>query len=141
MTRSQQKLLATVGCYLTDITLIAWLYFRATNYGRYTEGMEGKIDSPDFQIQLYKVLLQSLTFALLLFLIAQTVVYIMAWKKIRAAYLYLKFFCVLGFVIGFLIAVTSSGFALLPMVIYIGGYYVFSKLFKESSAIVQSSPQ
>jgi hypothetical protein len=141
MNRSQQKILALAGCYLTDLALIAWLYFRATNYGRYTGTLEGKIDSPDFQIQLYKIMLQSLTFALLLFLAAQTVVYIMAWKKMRAAYLYLKYFSVLGFVLGFLIAVTSSAYAMLPMVIYIGGYYVFSKLFKESSAIVQTSPQ
>lgn len=140
MDRSQQKILAMAGCYLTDLTLIAWLYFRATNYGRYTHNLEGKVDSPDFQIQLYKVLLQSLTFALLLFLAAQTVVYIMAWKKKRAAYLYLKFFSVFGFVVAFIIAVLSSAYALLPMLIYIGGYYVFSKLLKESSAIVQSSP-
>lgn len=141
MNRSQQKLLAMAGCYLTDLTLIAWLYFRATNYGRYTDGVVSKVDSPDFQIQLYKVLLQSLTFALLLFLIAQTVVYVMAWKKVRAAYLYLKFFSVFGFVVGFVIVILSSAYALLPMLIYIGGYYVFSKLFKESSAIVQNSPQ
>lgn len=141
MDRSQQKLMATAGCYLTDITLIAWLYFRATNYGRFaTSTVAESIDSPDFQIQLYKILLQSLTFALLLFLLAQSVVYIMAWRKIRAAYLYLKFFSVFGFVVAFIIAVLSSVYALLPMLIYIGGYYVFSKLFKESSAIVQSSP-
>jgi hypothetical protein len=140
MDRSQQKLMATAGCYLTDITLIAWLYFRATNYGRFTNTVAESIDSPDFQIQLYKILLQSLTFALLLFLLAQSVVYVMAWRKIRAAYLYLKFFSVFGFVVAFIIAVLSSVYALLPMLIYIGGYYVFSKLFKESSAIVQSSP-
>jgi hypothetical protein len=141
MNRSQQKILAMAGCYLTDLALIAWLYFRATNYSRYTGTLEGKIDSPDFQIQLYKVVLQSLTFALLLFLAAQTVVYILAWRKFRGAYLYLKFFSVFGFVAAFFIAVTSSAYAMLPMLIYIGGYYVFSKLFKESSAIMQTSPQ
>lgn len=141
MNRSQQKILAMVGCYLTDLALVAWVYFRATNYGRYTGTLEGKIDSPDFQIQLYKVMLQSLTFALLLFLIAQTVVYILAWRKFRGAYLYLKYFSVLGFVVGFIIAAMSSAYAMLPMLIYIGGYYVFSKLFKESSAIMQTSPQ
>ena len=141
MNRSHQKRLAMIGCYLTDLALMAWLYFRATNYGRYTGTLKGKIDSPDFQVQLYKVMLQSLTFALLLFLIAQTVVYILAWKKFRAAYLYLKYFAVLGFVIGFIITIKSSAYALLPMLIYIGGYYVFSKLFKESSAIVQTTLQ
>lgn len=141
MNRTQQKILAMLGCYLTDITLIAWVYFRATNYNRYTDKIGSQIDSPDFQIQLYKVVLQSLTFALLLFLAAQTVVYILAWKKFRGAYMYLKFFSVFGFVVAFGIAVTSSAFAMLPMIIYIGGYYVFSKLFKESSVLAQNLRQ
>ncbi len=139
--RSQQKILAMCTCYLTDITLMAWIYFRATNYTRYTDTFGSNIDSPDFQMQLYKVLLQSLTFALLLFLLAQTVVYVLAWKKFRAAYFYLKFFSVFGFVAAFAIAISSSAYAMLPMLVYIGGYYVFSKLFKEASAIVQNSPQ
>ena len=139
--RSQQKILAMCACYLTDLTLMAWVYFRATNYTRYTDTVGSQIDSPDFQIQLYKVLLQSLTFALLLFLLAQTVVYVLAWKKFRVAYFYLKFFSVFGFVVAFAIAISTSAYAMLPMLIYIGGYYVFSKLFKETSAIMQNSPQ
>ena len=139
MDRSQQKILAMAGCYLSDITLIAWLYFRLTQYGRYAENVGSKIDSPDFQIQLYKIMLQSLTFALMLFIIAQTVVYLMAWRKFRSAYLYLKYFSVMGVVVGLFIIIKGSAYALLPMMIYVGGYYVFSKLFKESSAIVQKS--
>ncbi len=126
-----------MGCYLCDLTLGSWIYYRATNFTTYSENIASKIDSPDFQIQLYKIMLQSLTFALILFLIAQTAVYIMAWRKFRTAYFYLKFFSVLGFVLGFFITVTNSAFAMLPMVIYVGGYYVFSKLFKESSTILQ----
>lgn len=139
MDRSQQKILAIAGCYMADLTLVAWLYFRATNYGRYTKNLRTIVDSPDFQIQLYKVILQSLTFALLLFITAQTIVYILAWKNFRAAYIYLKYFAVIGFSVGLIILGTSSVYALLPMSIHIGGYYVFSKLFKEASAILQKS--
>ena len=139
MQRSHQKILAMTGVYLSDLTLGSWLYFRGTNYVRYTETVAGKIDSPDFQIQLYKLMLQSLTFALLFFLLAQTVIYFLAWRRFRSAYFYLKYFSVFGFVLGFLIVVVNSAFALLPMLIYLGGYYVFSKLFKESTAIVQTS--
>ena len=137
MNRSHYKFLALIGCYLSDLTLGSWIYFRATNYTRYSENIAGKIDSPDFQIQLYRIVLQSLTFALLLFLIAQTAIYIMASRNFRSAYLYLKFFAVLGFVVAFAITITNSAYALLPMIIYIGGYYIFSKLFKEASAILQ----
>lgn len=139
MNRSQQKKLAMLTCYMTDLTLMAWLYFKATNYGQYTKNFGKNFDSPDFQVQFYKIILQSLTFALLLFLAAQTLVYILAWRKFTAAYLYLKYFAILGFVMGLIILVTSSAFAILPMIIYVGGYYVFSKLFKESLAIAQMS--
>lgn len=120
---------------------MAWLYFMATNYQNYGKIAAQNIDSPDFQIQLYKVMLQSLTFFLLVFTLAQTIVYILALRKFRAAYLYLKFFSVLGFACFFFITIMNSGMGLLPMVIYLFGYYVFSKLYKEASAIVQTSPQ
>ena len=116
---------------------MAWLYYMATNYNNYGEIAKKNIDSPDFQIQLYKVLLQSLTFFLLVFILSQTVVYILAARNMRAAFLYLKFFSVFGFASFFFITIIHSGFGLLPMVIYLFGYYVFSKLFKESSAVAQ----
>lgn len=137
LTRKQQKFLAIALNYLSDLTLMAWLYYMATNYNNYGEIAKKNIDSPDFQIQLYKVLLQSLTFFLLVFILSQTVVYILAARNMRAAFLYLKFFSVFGFASFFFITIIHSGFGLLPMVIYLFGYYVFSKLFKESSAIAQ----
>lgn len=127
-------------CFFSDLTLVAWLYFKATNYNRYTQISSGVIDSPDFQFQMYGVLLQSLTFALLLFLTAQVVVYILAWKKFRSAYLYLKFFAVFGFALAMYITITSSSFAMLPMFIYLFGYYVFAREFKELTAVLQNSP-
>lgn len=116
---------------------MAWLYFMATNYNNYGTIAAKSIDSPDFQIQLYKILLQSLTFFLLVFILAQTIVYALAIKNFKAAFLYLKFFSVAGFAAFFFVTVMHSGFGLLPMIIYVFGYYVFSKLFKESSAVGQ----
>lgn len=137
LTRKQQKILAITLSFLSDLTLMAWLYFMATNYNNYNSIAAKSIDSPDFQIQLYKILLQSLTFFLLVFILAQTIVYALAIKNFKAAFLYLKFFSVAGFAAFFFITIMHSGFGLLPMIIYLFGYYVFSKLFKESSAVVQ----
>lgn len=131
LSKLQQKIFAIAGCYLSDLTLMAWLYFKATNFHNYGKVAASSIDSPDFQIQLYKVLLQSLTFFLLVFTVAQTFVYILAWRNFRAAYFYLKFFAVLGFSAFLLVTFTNSLFALLPAVIYVGGYYVFARSFKE----------
>lgn len=127
-------------CLFADITMVAWLYFKATNYNRYTRISNEVIDSPDFQFQMYGVLLQSLTFALLLFLTAQIVVYVLAWKKFRGAYLYLKFFAVFGFAVSMYVTIMSSSFALLPMLIYFFGYYVFAREFKELTEVMRNSP-
>lgn len=127
-------------CLMADITMVAWLYFKATNYNRYTRISSEVIDSPDFQFQMYGVLLQSLTFALLLFLTAQIVVYVLAWKKFRGAYLYLKFFAVFGFAVAMYVTVMSSSFAIVPMIIYFFGYYVFAREFKELTEVMRNSP-
>lgn len=140
LTRKQQKIIALISCFLSDLTLMAWLYFMATNYQNYGQ-MARDLDSPDFQIQLYKVVLQSLTFFLMAFTLTQTVVYILAARNFRAALLYLKFFSVLGFAAFLGITLIHSSYAILPMFIYLFGYYVFSKLFKESSAVAQTLPQ
>jgi len=138
--KSQQKTLALIFCFLSDVTLVAWTYFIFTSYSRYVSTVSDTIDSPDFQIQLYKVILQSLTFMLLLFIIGQTTVYILAWRKLRSAYFYLKFFAVFGFAFSLFITYSISAYAFLPMLIYAGGYYVFARLFKETSAQLQTLP-
>ena len=139
LSRTQQKIAALITCYLCDVTLLAWIYFKVTNFNRYNRLSKDMLDSPDFQFQLYRVLLQSLTFALLLFFIAQTMVYILAWRNFRSAYLYLKFFAVFGFAIALYIVFNSSFFALLPVVLYVCGYYVFARNFKEMTVLLQSS--
>ncbi len=141
LNRQQQKILAIVTCYASDLTLAAWLYFKATNFNLYSVTASQSIDSPDFQIQLYKILLQTLTFFLLVFLLAQTAVYVLAWKNFRAALLYLKLFVILAFAIFLFIAFTQSLFGILPLLIYLFGYYTFARLFKETSAQLQKLPQ
>jgi ABC-type transport system involved in multi-copper enzyme maturation permease subunit len=120
------------------VTLVAWLYFKTTNYKNYSQNIAQKVSSPDFQLQFYQVLLQSLTFALLLFIAAQTFVYVLGLRNFRSAFFYLKYFCVLGFALSIFITFTSSFFALLPAIFYLFGYYIFAKEFKESTAIMQN---
>ncbi|MBY0413219.1 MAG: hypothetical protein K2Q18_03595 [Bdellovibrionales bacterium] len=137
MNKIQQKILATFGCYFSDLTLVAWFYYQATNYGKYSQAIGSKLDSPDFQLQFYRIFLQSLTFMLLLFIISQTVVYVLAWRNFRSAYFYLKFFSVFAFAISIYIVFSNSAFATLPAIFYLFGYYVFAKEFKESTAKLQ----
>lgn len=141
LTKYQQKILAIVSCYLSDVTLVAWVYYISTNYHYYNERIKNKVASPDFQLQFYQIMLQSLTFALLLFLVAQTLVYILGFRGLRSAYFYLKYFSVLGFAVSAFIVYSANLYAILPAVFYIFGYITFSKLFKESTAAMQNLPQ
>ncbi|NOT78777.1 MAG: hypothetical protein HOP07_07200 [Bacteriovoracaceae bacterium] len=139
--KNEIKIISLAGCFLSDMTLIAWIYYQATNYQNFNVIAKSAINSPDFQIQLYKVILQSLTFLLLLFILAQSAVYIMAIKKMRAAYLYLKIFAVVGFALALLISISHSLYALLPALFYLLGYYTFAKIFKETAVSPQNLPQ
>jgi hypothetical protein len=141
LSKIQRKILAIVACLASDITMIAWLYFISTNYNRYNHTIGSRLDSPDFQIQFYEIMLRSLTFALLLFLVAQTVVYVLAWRGLRSAYFYLKLFCVLGFAICLYVTIMKSLFALLPLMIYLFGYYTFASLYSEETAKLQNLHQ
>lgn len=78
---------------------------------------------------------------LLIFVAGQTTVYILALRKLRSAYFYLKYFAVFGFAFSLFVTFTMSPYAVLPMAIYAGGYYVFASLFKESSEGLQTLPQ
>jgi hypothetical protein len=124
--KKDQKTLAVLTCYFSDVALLSWIYFKATNYEDYAKKAKVALDSPDFQIQLYRVLVQSLTFALLLFVLAQTIVYILYWRNLRSAQLYLKYFAIVAAAACTVIAFESTAFALLPFVIYCFGYYVFA---------------
>lgn len=126
--KKHQKTLATITCYVSDVTLMLWLYFKATNYNDYLHKAKVAVNSPDFQIQLYHVLLQSLTFSLLLFLLAQTIVYILFWRNLRGAKIYLKYFAVFGAALSLMIVLNSTLFALLPFLFYCFGYYAFASL-------------
>jgi hypothetical protein len=115
--KKDQKTLAVLTCYFSDIALLCWFYFKATNYEGYAKKAKVALDSPDFQIQLYRVLVQSL---------AQTIVYILYWRNLRSAQLYLKYFAIVAAAACIVIAFESTAFALLPFIIYCVGYYVFA---------------
>ncbi len=140
MDTKEVRIITTVGCFLSDVTLFSWIYWQATQYHQFNQLIESSLNSPSFELQLYKVLLQSLTFFLLLFVSAQFVVYVLSWKKMRAALLYLKLYSVLGFAISLLVTLTSSPYALCPALFYLAGYYYFAKTFKATGVQMQNPP-
>lgn len=125
--KKQEKALAIVLFFLSDITLLAWLYFKATNYNEYFKRSSTMLDSINFQVQIYALFLQTLTFFFLLFIFAQMFIYFLAWRNLRSACLYLKFFSVFGFACTLYITLFHSFFAFLPMSFYLFTYYIFAQ--------------
>lgn len=138
---NQMRWLVTALCFLSDGALLAWIYFKASSFRRFGEFTSPYVTSPNHNFELYTIFLQSITFMLALFFLTQATVYLISLRKSRSASFYLKYYCVLMCAISFIITVKSTPFALLPAIIYAGGYYVFAKLFKETTVKMQTLPQ
>lgn len=137
LNKQQTKTFTTIGCLLSDIGLSLWLYFRATNYNEYLKYAKVITESPDFQVQLYRVYMQSLTFGLLLFIFAHLVIYILYWREYKAAQVYLKFYCIFSSAGCLLLALTETIFAIIPMLLYGISYYYIAKMIGQSKALSQ----
>lgn len=137
LTRTQEKIFSAFGCLMCDIGLSLWFYFRATNYNEYIKYIKTITDSPDFQVQLYRVYMQSLTFGLLIFIGAHLVVYFLFWKDYRAAQVYLKYYSVCSSAGCLLITIYETAYAVVPMFIYGFAYYFIAKMIPKSSAKLQ----
>ena len=127
LSKSQEKTLIALGSFFCDIALSLWIYFRVSNYNAYLKYVKTITDSPDFQVQLYKVYLQSLTFSIMLFLVAHLVVYILYWREMRAAQVYLKFYAAMSSAGCLLLAFFETPFAILPAFLYGAAYFFIAK--------------
>lgn len=105
-------------CFLTDIALSLWSYFKLTNYDEYLKEVKPLVNSPDFQVQLYQVLLQSLTFSLILFLTFHLVIYFLFWKEKKYAVKYIRFYTFMALISCILMIASKMYLAIIPAFIY-----------------------
>lgn len=105
-------------CFLTDIALSLWSYFKLTNYDEYLKEVKPLVNSPDFQVQLYQVLLQSLTFSLILFLTFHLVIYFLFWKDKKYAVKYVRFYTFMALISCILMIASKMYLAIIPAFIY-----------------------
>lgn len=121
-----------VLCFLADIGLSLWSYFKLTNYDEYLKAAGPLIGSPDLQVQLYQVLLQTFTFTLMIFLALHLIIYILLWKKRKYAIKYVRFYSLLAS-LSCVLMMTSLGalWAVVPMVIYLLSFIGLGKINKE----------
>lgn len=116
-------------CFLTDLGLSIWSYFKVSNYEEYVKISKPYLSSPDFQLQIYQVMLQSLTFSLFLFLSFHLVVYYLYTKNKKWAEKYVRFYTLLASISGLLMMASSMWVGVFPLVIYA---YIFIHVKKAS---------
>ncbi len=105
-------------CFLTDLSLSIWSYLKLTNYDEYLKAVKPIVDSPDFRVQIYQVLLQSLTFSLILFLAFHLVIYILLYKEKKYAIKYVRVYTALAALSCFIMIFSNMPWAVLPLFIY-----------------------
>ena len=74
----------------------------------------------------------------MLFLAAHLIVYILYWREMRAAQVYLKFYAAMSSAGCILLAFFESPFALLPAILYGAAYYFIAKNIPARTVKVQS---
>ncbi len=119
-------------CFLTDLGLSLWSYFKLTNYDEYLKAIQPYNDSPDFQIQLYQVLLQTFTFTILLFLGFHIVVYWLYSKGKKWALQYVRFYACLAALSCLLMIISQLWAGILPLVIYSYVFFLSKKEIAEA---------
>ena len=71
----KNKTQIAVLCFLSDVALGVWSYRKATNYDEYLKQIKIVTNSPEIQLQIYQMMLQWFTVALIAFLLFHLVIY------------------------------------------------------------------
>jgi hypothetical protein len=114
-----------------DVGLSIWSYQLIKNYDAYVKIVSPMIDSPDFQVQLYAVLLQSFIFSILLFLSFHLIIYFLFLRDVKYATKYVRFYSFMAAISAFVMALTGYPLAIIPMLIYIMSFVGSKKFVKK----------
>jgi hypothetical protein len=89
-----KKLLVPILAFTTDAALSFYTYIIFTNYEQFQKYAKMTINDPDFQLEIYKVMLQSLTFILILFLFFHFIIYLFYYRGSAFAKKYVRFYLI-----------------------------------------------
>lgn len=121
-------------CFLADVGVSVWSYFKLTNYDEFMKSVKPYIGSPDFQVQIYQIMLQSFTFTLFLFLAFHLVIYYLFYKEKNYATKYVRFYTIMAALSAAIMIVSGTFVAIVPLIIYTLSYVNVSKMIKLRSA-------
>lgn len=121
-------------CFLSDIGISIWSYFKLTNYDEYLKIAKPLIGSPDLEVQLYQIMIQTFTFTLLLFLAFHLVIYILLWKEKKYSVKYLRFYTFMAAISAiFMIPYYGAYAAIIPLIIYVMSFIALGKWLKATA--------
>ena len=119
-------------CFISDVVISLWTYYQLSNFASFKKMIGPISSSPDFQIQLYQVLLQSVTFSLLLFLFFHLIIALLFWKKKKFAIKYMHLYTLMAALSSALMIFSGYYIAVIPMIIYTLSFNLIRKSLKGS---------
>jgi hypothetical protein len=115
----KKKLIIPSLCFVSDALMSLWSYLKLSNYDEFIKYIKISIDSPDFQVQLYKIFLQTLTLVLVLFVIIHAIIYFFYFKEKKLAQKYVRVYSAMAALSALSLIVTSQLFVMIiPTAIY-----------------------
>jgi hypothetical protein len=130
-----------ISCFATDVGLSIWAYFKSTNYEEYLKLVKPILGSPDLEVQVYQVLVQTLTFTLLIFLIFHFVIYLMLSKEKKYALKYTRIYCAMASISAALMLFSYPFAMFLPLIVYATSFISIGKILKTKSVQETSVPK
>ena len=115
-----------------------WSYEKIKNYDEYLKIVKPMIDSPDFQVQIYAVLLQSFIFTMMIFLIFHVVIYILFVREVKYAIKYVRFYTFMAALSAAIMIFSSMYIGIIPLIVYSLSYIAISKSLKATAPIKAS---
>lgn len=123
----KNKFQIALGCMFTDIALSVWSYFELTNYDNFLKFAKPIVSSPDLQVQIYKILIQSFTFTMLLFLAFHLIIYVLYTRENKFAAKYVRFYALMAAISSGIMIATGVYLGIFPLFIYFFCYRAAKK--------------
>ena len=130
-----KKILIPALCFIADVLMSIWSYFKVSNYDEFIKYIQISVDSPDFQLQLYKIFLQTMTFVLILFVILHAVIYVFYFKEKKLAQKYVRMYSAMAALSAFSLIFTSHIWLMIvPTLIYSYIFWEVTQKLKATSS-------
>ncbi|MDD4974757.1 MAG: hypothetical protein PHY93_10430 [Bacteriovorax sp.] len=122
-------------CFLADLGISVWSYEKIKNYDEYLKIVKPMVDSPDFQVQIYAVLLQSFIFSMLIFLVFHLVIYFLFVRETKYAIKYVRFYTFMAAISAGIMIFSGVIVAIIPLIIYTLSFISVGKSLKALQAV------